>query len=53
MNLFGKVLDIVGLIVGLVFLPFQDQIPTCFGGGNTNLIDFHHKTRFEVWNQGG
>jgi hypothetical protein len=24
---------------------------TFFFGGNLNVIDFHHQTRFEIWNQ--
>jgi hypothetical protein len=32
------------------FDPSKARFQTLFGGGNLNIIDFHHQTRFEIWN---
>jgi hypothetical protein len=29
---------------------FKTRFQTYFGGGNPNVINFHHQSRFEIWN---
>jgi hypothetical protein len=28
---------------------FKTRFQTYFGGGNPNVINFHHQTRLEIW----